>query len=348
MKSRISILLLVTTAAVILFALSSQQEIGTPPLYALTATHQPKTVTAKPTTTLIAVGDIMLSRYVEDTMKRKDDWSYPFRATAALTKTGDIVFGNLETPLINGPAVLTDELFFRADPRSVEGLSAGGFTVISLANNHMKNKGTDGIVSTVEALDTAKIAHVGAGLNAAEASRPVVIAKNGIRFGFLAYVDPGITPASYRATETQSGSPFMEVAAMAQDVAQLKTSADVIIVSMHAGVEYADQPSARQKEFARAAITAGASLVIGHHPHVVQPLEQYRGGYILYSLGNFIFDQMQPEAARASVIATITFTGRTIKQPTFTPVQIFEYNQPRIVSETAGAPILARLHAPVE
>ena len=99
---------------------------------------------------------------------------------------------------------------------------------------------------------------------------------------------------------------------MRKDVASLRQRADVVIVSMHNGIEYMPHPSAKQIEFAHTAIDAGATLVIGHHPHVIQPEEMYRSGRIFYSLGNFVFDQYQREATQHGELVEISFVGTQI------------------------------------
>lgn len=293
--------------------------------------------------TLIAVGDIMLSRNVEQKMIKYSDWLYPFRETYQVTTKGDIVFGNLESPLIAGPIVNTGTMVFRADPKAVAGLNYGGFNILSLANNHIKNYGLAGIEKTITTLDTASIKHAGAGLNDSAARQPAIMEIRGRKIGFLAYTQSGFTPASYEATATQSGSPFLNEQTLINDLEKLKPQVDIMIVSMHAGVEYTLAPSAKQKSFARTAIDHGALLVIGHHPHVVEPMEKYKGGYIFYSLGNFIFDQMWSEETREGAIATITITGTEITDVQLTPIKIYDYSQPRILNDATGQAIIKRM-----
>jgi len=295
------------------------------------------------TTTLIAVGDIMPGRTVESKMQQYDDWLYPFRETYQVTTTGDIVFGNLESPLIDGATTPAYNMVFRADPGFTAGLQFGGFNILSLANNHMKNQGTEGIINTRQTLDNANIYHVGAGENIDQASHPVIMEKNGIKFAFLAYLDSSFVPDSYGAKANTSGSPFMEIEKMQQNIKNIQNQADVIIVSMHAGTEYADRPNQKQIDFAHAAIESGAELVIGHHPHVVQPVEYYQDGIILYSLGNFIFDQMWSEKTREGAMAVINFSGTEITNLELIPVKIFDYSQPRVLTETQGQEILNRM-----
>ncbi len=307
-----------------------------PQLYALTSPQKPSSPPPQPIITLVAVGDIMLARTVEQTMLNHNDWLYPFRETSQITSAADIAFGNLETPLTKGAVVEPYGMVFRTDPQAAEGLVYGGFDVVSLANNHMKNQGADGIQTTTNTLRNAGIQHIGAGATLTKARKPVLITARGVTFGFLAYADDSFMPSSYVATDHNAGSPMLDETLLKQDIVLLGKQADVIIVSMHAGNEYSPTPNDRQINFARTAIDLGASLVLGHHPHVIQPLEEYNGGYIFYSMGNFVFDQMWSKATRESVIATISFTGTEIEQIDLTPIKIFEYCQPRVMENEEG------------
>ncbi len=290
------------------------------------------------TTTLIAVGDIMLARTVEQKMINHNDWLYPFRETADNTRQGDIVFGNLETPLIKGAVVEPYGMSFRADPTAVTGLQYAGFSILSLANNHLNNQGAEGIQTTITALNQAGIAHTGAGMNLDKAAQPAILTVNKTTFGFLAYTQSGFTPGAYQATDQRSGVYFMDTDKLIRDIEKLQNKVDIIVVSMHAGIEYSHQPSQEQITFAHTAIDHGATLVLGHHPHVLQPYEQYKHGYIFYSLGNFVFDQMWSEPTREGVIAKITFTNRDVTDIALIPIKIFEYAQPRLVPEINTLP----------
>jgi poly-gamma-glutamate synthesis protein (capsule biosynthesis protein) len=144
-----------------------------------------------------------------------------------------------------------------------------------------------------------------------------VLNRHGVRFGFLGYtfdqqngnwhdIDPRIA--------------LTDPAAVRADVALLRNRADIVIVSMHSGTEYQMKPNAAQTAFAHAAIDAGASLVIGHHPHVVQPCERYHGGVIFYSLGNFVFDQFQREATQHGEMVELQFSGK--RMVTAQPIRV--------------------------
>ncbi|MFA6897089.1 MAG: CapA family protein [Patescibacteria group bacterium] len=289
---------------------------------------------------LAAVGDIMLARSVERQMIAKGDWKYPFLSTADITSGADIAFGNLETTILPGKTSADNSFFFRTDPKALEGLKFAGFDVLSLANNHMMNFGLEGLQSTLRNLDGAGIGHIGAGISEKEIYAPVIKEVGGVKFGFLAY-----TYAEERFSENGDayGTVYADVDKMKKQVAELAKSVDVAVVSMHMGEEYQTQPNAAQKNFARAAVDAGADLVVGHHPHVVETFEKYNGGYIIYSLGNFVFDQMWSEETRLGAIVKVTVENKKISDMEFVPIKIFNYAQPQILEGEEKDMILKRL-----
>jgi poly-gamma-glutamate synthesis protein (capsule biosynthesis protein) len=174
------------------------------------------------------------------------------------------------------------------------------------------------------------ILYIGAGENETKAREPKIIERNGIKFAFLGYTDASsMTPKSYGATSSKPGIAWLSEENLKQDIKKAKEKSDVVIVSFHWGTEYQQTPSDRQKNVGRLAIDSGASLVLGHHPHVLQPYEKYKDGYIFYSLGNFVFDQMWSEKTRKGEIAKIYFKGIEIEKVETIPVQIFDYYQPR-------------------
>lgn len=286
---------------------------------------------------IIAVGDIMLSRNVDKKMEEYNDYRYPFFKTADLLKSANITFGNLESPITPGRDIKTGEMIFRTDPGSVEGLKYAGFDILSLANNHLPDFGKKGIVDTLNYLNEAKIKYVGAGLNEKEARKPKILEIEGIKTAFLAYNDSDVVPLSYEAKENQAGTAFMRKEEMLEDVKKAKEISDFLIVSMHSGQEYAKNPNSRQIDFARAAIDAGADLIIGHHPHVIQKIEEYKEKFIFYSLGNFVFDQMWSEATREGLIVKIKIQFKEGEDPKaemrFYKVLIEDFSQPRILGE---------------
>ncbi|HUO75852.1 MAG TPA: CapA family protein [Candidatus Paceibacterota bacterium] len=221
---------------------------------------------APPSVHLLFVGDIMLSRSVGDAMLRRNDFDWPFERIASVTAAADLTFGNLETPISTRGTPHGCGYCFRADPRVVDGLRYAGFDVLSVANNHSHDYGSDAFADTLQYLASASIDPVGYG--------PAVVRTVGTtRIGFLAYTYP------------------LDEARITADIAAARPQADVLVVSFHAGTEYETVHNALQERVYHAAIDAGADLVIGSHPHVVQDVERYKGKWIAYSLGNFIFDQ---------------------------------------------------------
>jgi len=289
------------------------------------------TTTAPAEISLVAVGDIMLSRQVGIKIRAIGNPNAPFLKTANILQKADIAFGNLESPFYNQGPPMTEGMVFKAEPETIEGLTYAGFDVLSLANNHFGNQGRAGMNYTFDLLSQNNIKYIGAGKNIPEANQPQIIEKNGIKFAFLAYCDIAstYTPDSYQATSDKAGlNPLIEEN-LIKDIKAAKKMADVVVVSLHWGTEYKTQASDRQKEIGHLAIDSGASLVLGHHPHVVESWEQYKDGYIFYSLGNFVFDQMWSEATRKGQIAKISFKGNKIEKVEVIPITIFDYYQPR-------------------
>lgn len=292
--------------------------------------------------TLIAVGDIMPSRRVAKKIKEKG-LDFPFDKISDYFQSGDIVFGNLESPITKGRVIRSDEMVFRAEPGIEIALRDAGFNVLSIANNHTPDFRTKGIKDTLKYLESAGIAFAGAGMNSAEANKPAIIKRNGLTFALLAYNDSDVVPKFYGASETRAGTALMNIETMAESVRAAKEKSDFVIVSMHSGYEYKPKPNKRQTEFAHAAIDAGAELVIGHHPHVVQTMEKYKGKYILYSLGNFVFDQLWSQATREGLIAEITFDDEGVRRIEFLSVYNSENYQPSIIDGERAEKIIGRL-----
>lgn len=283
----------------------------------------------------------MLSRIVEQKMLKYNDFTYPFLEISPITSEADIVFGNLESPITSGPIIESGEMVFRADSRSVIGLKMAGFNVLNLANNHTMNFGKSGLENTIEILDKNGISHIGAGLTKEGIHQPAKKITKGVRFAFLGY--------TYNSDQRKLpngeiyGLANMNTEQMTSDVKEAKKDSDVVIVSMHAGEEYKTSSGKFQQDFARSAIDIGASLVIGHHPHIVQPIEKYKSGYIMYSLGNFVFDQMWSNETRLGAIAEITFKAEKIANIKFIPIKIYDYCQPKVIEGEEADKILERL-----
>jgi len=294
---------------------------------------------------LIAVGDISYSRGVERIVKKQNDINYPFLKIGDYLKNADLVFGNLETPITEGREINDFEMIFRSNPLTEKALKLNNFSILSLANNHTPNFGEKGLKDTFFYLEKEGIKYVGAGENEKTAYQPVYIEKKGIKFAFLAYNDFDVVPLSYKATENYAGTAFMETEKMIEAVKKAKQKSDFVIVSMHSGNEYVNKPNSSQVNFAHSAIDAGADLVIGHHPHVVQILEKYKDKYIFYSLGNFIFDQQASET-RKGLMIKVYFTKDEITKISLLPIIMKNLAQPEIADINEAKKILQRLNFP--
>jgi poly-gamma-glutamate synthesis protein (capsule biosynthesis protein) len=173
-------------------------------------------------------------------------------------------------------------------PRFVRVLNTAGIGVVSIANNHVFDYGEQGLLDTFSYLDSAGIRYVGAGRTRTDAHRPYFFSRNGRNVAILAYYGGGEARV---ATNKQSGVARRELGAISADVRALRLAdrSMYIVVILHWGTEKAEAPDPAQIAFARALIDAGVNAVVGHHPHVLQGIERYNNGIIVYSLGNFLF-----------------------------------------------------------
>ena len=264
--------------------------------------------------TLMAVGDIMLGRTIGEQILR-DGAEIPFSYTANTLQKADIALGNLECA-ISERGVPEDKTYtFRAPLLAAESLTGAGFDLLTLANNHVMDFGETAFMDTLSVLDAQQIAVVGAGENSQNARRPIILERNGLRVAFLAYLDIPIWNYDYLdwvASANQPGVAWGYLADIETDVKAANELADVVVVLMHFGIEGDTEPSYQQAVSAHAAIDAGAKLVIGAHTHVLQEIERYNGGVIVYNLGNFVFDEFSGTENKSAIfMAHLTSKGVT-------------------------------------
>ena len=220
-------------------------------------------------------------------------------------------------------------IWFRSAPEFAQELATAGVDVVTLANNHVLDYDDPAFDETLSNLSAAGIAVCGGGKNMAEARRPAVLSANGISVAFLGYSEFAhiywsvARPKRFVAGEASPGISPWDREVIVEDIRRAKSLADHVVVSFHWGDEYVSMPADRQVRLAHAAIDAGASVVHGHHPHVLQPVEVYHGGVIFYSLGNFVFDQKKP-ATVESMIAHVTFSPDAVVRAEIIPVRIEE------------------------
>lgn len=240
---------------------------------------------------LLFVGDIMLSRGVANQIEKYSDPNYPFLKIADTIESADFSFANLENPVSSQGENQGSVYSLRANPESVAGLKFAGFDGLFLANNHILDWGRIALEDTIDLLEKGGISPVGVGRNEAEANSPLVINFRNTKIAFLSYTT--LYPKSLWAKGDESGISSFDMIRIRNEIEKLKSSgaAHIVVVSFHWGDEYEDHSNSEQKRIARSLIDAGADLIVGHHPHVIQEIERYRNGWIAYSLGNFVFDQ---------------------------------------------------------
>lgn len=294
-------------------------------------------------------------------------------------RKSDILFGNLEMPLTDRGTPARDkpikDFILRMDPGAIKALSRAKFDVVAITNNHMMNYGPEGLFQTLSLLDGANIAHAGAGRNLQEARKPAIVEKKGCRVGFLAYTT--VYVPSFAATPDEAGEatfkvhtayqppprvlehpgapPIVltipepsDVESLKEDIAKLRSRADVIVVSWHWGVsESLRKIVDYQKVLGHICIDAGADLVIGHHPHSLQGIEIYKGRMIAYSLANFVaytpIKKYWSHFDKESIILKCGILDKKIQNASFFPVLLNEQFQPELATGNAAKGIVDKM-----
>ena len=240
--------------------------------------------------TLSFVGDILLAASVEKLM-REHGWDYPYADALSYLSDADLTAGNLENPITRRGTPAEDKQYvFKGAPESLPALRDAGFDIVGLANNHTLDMGVVGLMDTMEHLDAAGIPHVGAGNDDVEAFAPVILEARGVKVAYLS-LSRVLPVAAWKADSDREGvAETYDPARAVRAIKAASEQADLVIVMVHWGKERVDRPLDYQRQLARDYVDAGADLVIGSHPHVLQGFEQYNGKWIAYSLGNFIFN----------------------------------------------------------
>ena len=295
------------------------------------------------TWTLTAVGDMMLSRTVLRRMEEYGSYRHPFVDTADVLRAADFTVANLEGQVSDrvAPSSNPETMYFVSPAAVLDGVRWAGIDAVSLANNHALDFGPDALVDTMDAVKASGLGYFGAGSTRQSSLRASVYNIGGQRVAFLGFTD--LSNMGFPHASVPTTAPAFSPEQVAGAVRAADDYADVVIPYFHWGVEYVSVPNKRQQSLAYAAIDAGADLVLGAHPHWVQETERYQGVPIVYSLGNFVFDQMWSTETRQGVIATITFAGAQVTDVQFTPVVIEDYNRPRIATGADRQGVLNRM-----
>ncbi len=283
------------------------------------------TPTIDPTITLRVTGDVLLARTVNQKMHLYQDFNWPLAQTADFLKQADLTLINLENPIVPSCQVKLGGFVFCGPPEVTAGLHTAGVDIVGLANNHMANYGIEGVRSTAEILTQE-----GFTISGLVASPSAVVTVKDKRIGVASFNDIGV----------QAGVMTAEPDSIRQSITDLKLKADFVIAFFHWGNEYETQPTERQRRLARQAIDNGADLVLGNHPHWWQPSETYKDKLIVYSHGNFVFDQMWSEETRLGLVGTYQISADNSVRAEFTPIKIYDYGQPVILTGAEREKIL--------
>ncbi len=301
---------------------------------------------------LAAVGDIMIDHSFSPS-------NPPFNRAFQITSGADLFLANLEIPFGTVGSPKEKMYAYRCEPSVAKVLLALGVDVVSLANNHMLDYGEEVMLQTLGILTRMRIPHVGAGRNMKEASRPIFLRRRGIRVAFMSLAAtlplgaaasenrPGIAPVhvstSYEVDPTslqeQPGDPpkirtrvdIGDEDRICSNIREVKGKADHVVVGIHWGIAFAKQRAEYQQPLARRMIEAGASLIVGHHPHIRHGIECYRKGVILYSLGDFIFHDRAEMTGESGIVATVELHRSKIRELRLWPIS---------VDAKAGLPVL--------
>ncbi len=238
----------------------------------------------EPPPSVIVAGDIMLGGRAKKAVTEFGP-DYPFDGVLPLLRTAPIVLGNLEGPFADKARRQQRNFSYRVDVSLASSLNRAGINVVTLANNHLMDCGRSGVLETLDSLSNANVFALGAGTNERTAHEPVILQSGAMRIGLLGYYWNRRTAAAGELPGSAMDPPEV----LEADIRGLRRYTDRIVVTFHWGVPYEREPLPEDRAKAHFAVDCGADAVVGHHPHIVQPFEIYRGRPIFYSVGNFAF-----------------------------------------------------------
>lgn len=263
--------------------------------------------------TLKFTGDVILARSVNFLTVKSGDFSWAFKNIAPELLDSDLTIINMESPLIDNCPLTNEGFIFCGDKRHILGLSSAGIDIVGLANNHLGNYEISGVNQTIKNLDSVGI--LSSGVQGREIAYKQI---NNSKFAFLSF-----NSIYYEG----SGIPLAEEKYILKLLKEAKENSNFVVVQIQWGNEYTKILTEYQKNMGKFLIDNGADLVIGNHPHWIQDYEIYKGKYILYALGNFIFDQEWSKETKEGVIAKFTLKNNQVSNLEFIPVEIKNYGQ---------------------
>jgi poly-gamma-glutamate capsule biosynthesis protein CapA/YwtB (metallophosphatase superfamily) len=311
------------------------------------APHLQTALAPLPTIRLAAVGDLMLGRTQGEIMLSTGNLLYPFERINHIFDAADYTIGNLESAVGVTGEPANKRYPLRSPPEAAQSLALAGVDLVSLANNHAMDFGPESLLEGIDLLHEAGVATVGGGADDAAAHAPHIAEIGGLTVAFLGYVHVPIEALthfdteSWTATADEPGLAWAYPERIQADVVAVRPEVDLVVVILHSGYEYIEEPSEPQVAAARAAVDAGADLVVGHHAHILQGIHNYRDGVIAYGLGNFVFNiDGPPETA----ILNVWLDENGVRQMELIPAMVQQFGQPRLADFAESGPILSRVY----
>lgn len=312
---------------------------------AAAASEQAVKATGPYSISFCTTGDLIFWREVADYID-KNGGASALENIAEHLAAADVTIANVESPLSNDESepIIDKDVYIIGRPSAIEGIKNSGIDLASLANNHIMDYTGPALKDTLEALDGAGVKHAGAGMTEAEAEKPAEMEVDGVSIAFFSWTD--IVPDYFLAHEDEPGvvSARMNMADACKRVREAKATHDIVIVSMHWGVEYEDYiTDYLQSEPAHQLVDAGADVIVGNHPHVMEGIEFYKGSLIAYAHGNCVFWQKY-DHTHESILVNFDMTDEGIKNVVVTPLYLDDtYGIPDFATGSQARETLERL-----
>lgn len=287
------------------------------------------------------VGDVIFAGKVEGILM-ENGFDHPYKELKDLLERADITVANLETPVTTRGTAQQKDYIYRSKPEALAEFKKAGFDLVTIANNHIMDYGEEGLLDTFRHLEKNGIPWVGAGSNADEAYRHATIEHDGMKIAFLGFSRVLPTPDWFVGKDKPGVAESYSTKLPLEAIRKAREEADLVVVLAHWGKEREDQPAKEQVDLAHQYIDAGADLVVGSHPHVLQGFEQYKGKWIAYSLGNFIFTTNEVPATWETVVMDAHCSRSRKCSIELSPIKTM-WAQPVPMSEEQGQELFRKL-----
>lgn len=269
------------------------------------------------------VGDLLMDGSIRGYLD-KHGQDYPWQMVKTYFQNDHISIGNLETSITNKGSKWPNKQFnFRSDPSNLKAMEVAGMDILALANNHILDYGYDGLLDTIKHIDSTGIKRVGAGKNKEDAMKAVILERQGIKIGVLSAsrVVPDVKWYAGEKSPGLVGAYDGHIDGLLKEIEKTKKQVDLLILSIHWGIEKNPQPKDKDILLAKRLIDGGVDIIMGHHPHVLQGIEIYKGKPIFYSLGNFVFGS-QGELTTNTMIAQVNLIDGKMDNIEIIPLNI--------------------------